>query len=120
MIERKECEIRAEIAKGGKEVEKARWWQQCLEAMRRPSHFWEVRVHVKQCLPRWSFASILQHLYQFAIATKMLCSKLKKLTKCFLTLYTQTSVFIFSILFSVCLLRCGQGKCSCRSFPLFS
>ena len=48
---KEKSEIRAEIAKGGRRVEKARWWTQCLEAMRRPSHFWEVRVLVKQCLP---------------------------------------------------------------------
>lgn len=38
---KEKSEIRAEIAKGGREVEEARWWTQCLEAMRRPSHFWE-------------------------------------------------------------------------------
>ena len=44
----------------------------------------------------------------------------EEVVKCFFILYTPTSVFIFSILFSACLLRCWQGKCSCRSFPLFS
>ena len=40
-----------------------------------------------KCLPWRSFASILQCLYPFAIATKMLCSKLKKLLKCFDSLH---------------------------------
>ena len=44
---KKGCEIGAETAKGDRKLEKARWWQQCLAAVRRPLHFWKVGILVK-------------------------------------------------------------------------